>query len=198
MLETRETEKKLFDAFVSMVLTEQLPIKKVTVTRITAKAGVNRRTFYTHFEDVYDLHRQLQNWLVAEFDTRVDHLVERGVFAAKPMISDILDCLVVNRDYALAIAQLDPEYLPTHVANFIGKAILASSKLLTFADQKGISDSEIKYQAYFLSDATSWISYRWLKNDMDMSKDMLVEMIYRHVLVSVSQVLDTNVTDLID
>lgn len=33
---------------------------------------------------------------------------------------------------------------------------------------------------------------------MDMSKDMLVEMIYRHVLVSVSQVLDTNVTDLID
>ncbi|WP_054659098.1 TetR/AcrR family transcriptional regulator [Secundilactobacillus kimchicus] len=60
-MKREKQKKKLFDAFVSMVLTEQLPIKKVTVTRITAKAGVNRRTFYTHFEDVYDLHRQLQN-----------------------------------------------------------------------------------------------------------------------------------------
>lgn len=36
-------------------LTERKPLEKITVVDITEDCGVNRQTFYYHFQDIYDL-----------------------------------------------------------------------------------------------------------------------------------------------
>lgn len=36
-------------------LSEEMPIEKITVTEITRRCGINRNTFYYHYQDVYSL-----------------------------------------------------------------------------------------------------------------------------------------------
>ncbi len=46
-------DQLLADAFKELVLTQ--PIEKITIKKITDKAGVIRPTFYNHFQDKYEL-----------------------------------------------------------------------------------------------------------------------------------------------
>ena len=47
------TKKALLVAFGELL--EEKPFNKITITDITAKCGLNRMTFYYHFENIYEL-----------------------------------------------------------------------------------------------------------------------------------------------
>lgn len=57
------TKKALEQAFLKLL--SEKPFKKITISDITNECGVNRMTFYYHFEDVYSL---LDYCLKSEFD----------------------------------------------------------------------------------------------------------------------------------
>jgi AcrR family transcriptional regulator len=52
------------------LLTEK-PIKQVTVKEICAMAQINRATFYTHYQDPYDLLGQIENELFEDISSTV-------------------------------------------------------------------------------------------------------------------------------
>ncbi|MCL2137728.1 MAG: TetR/AcrR family transcriptional regulator [Coriobacteriia bacterium] len=56
------TEESLKIALLQQM--EQLGFQKITVSSLTAKAGVNRTTFYLHYADKYDLLDQVENELL--------------------------------------------------------------------------------------------------------------------------------------
>ena len=47
------TKKALLIAFGELL--EEKPFNKITITDITAKCGLNRMTFYYHFDNIYEL-----------------------------------------------------------------------------------------------------------------------------------------------
>ncbi len=47
------TKKALLQAFGELL--EEKPFNKITITDITAKCGLNRMTFYYHFDNIYEL-----------------------------------------------------------------------------------------------------------------------------------------------
>lgn len=47
------TKKVIAGSFISLL--EQTPFDKITIGDITEKAGINRQTFYYHFQDIKDL-----------------------------------------------------------------------------------------------------------------------------------------------
>ncbi len=47
------TKRALEQSFLALLA--EKPFKKITVSDITERCGVNRMTFYYHFEDIYDL-----------------------------------------------------------------------------------------------------------------------------------------------
>lgn len=57
-------------------LMEQKPLSKITVSEIIASCGVNRKTFYYHFTDIYDLLKWMLEQeaieVVKQFDLLVD------------------------------------------------------------------------------------------------------------------------------
>ena len=61
------TKRALEQAFVELLA--QKPLKKITVSDVTKRCGVNRMTFYYHFEDIYDL---LNYCLSVEMDKVLD------------------------------------------------------------------------------------------------------------------------------
>ena len=56
---------------------EKKPLSKITVSEIIADCGVNRKTFYYHFEDIYALLKWMLEEeaieVVRQFDLLVDH-----------------------------------------------------------------------------------------------------------------------------
>ena len=57
-----------------IVLLEKKDIEFITVTEITKKAGVNRSTFYLHYENIYELLEEtienLNKQFLSSFDNR--------------------------------------------------------------------------------------------------------------------------------
>jgi len=62
MEELSPTKGKIYD--VLTVLLRNNTVEKITVSKISKLAGINRSTFYEYFEDVYDLKDQFEDYLV--------------------------------------------------------------------------------------------------------------------------------------
>ena len=42
------------------------PIQKISVKELCEKAGINRGTFYSHYEDIYDLLEKIENEILGD------------------------------------------------------------------------------------------------------------------------------------
>ena len=56
---TRRTRKALFQALLSLL--QEKPLNAITVTELTGQADVNRATFYTHYQDIFDMFDHLKS-----------------------------------------------------------------------------------------------------------------------------------------
>ena len=82
------TEKELKNAFIRLL--NKKSVKKITVKEIVEECGVNRNTFYYHFEDIPQLLEQI-----------IKENVEQ-IASQYSQIDNIEDCLKSMVDFALA------------------------------------------------------------------------------------------------
>ncbi|MGN0165171.1 MAG: TetR/AcrR family transcriptional regulator [Lachnospiraceae bacterium] len=70
-LRKQKSRQKIIDAFINM--RAYIPLERLTVKGLCAKAGINKSTFYVHYRDVYDLSEQLENELVEGIIASINH-----------------------------------------------------------------------------------------------------------------------------
>lgn len=70
-LRTQRTRKSIINAFIT--LRSKKPIEKITVKELAELAVINKATFYLHYEDIYDLSRQLQSEIIANIYNNINH-----------------------------------------------------------------------------------------------------------------------------
>lgn len=76
-------------------LMEQKPFSKINVAEICEKCGMNRKSFYYHFKDKYDL----VNWI---FDTDFTKVLEthgEDAYFTWPFLESLCDCFYENRSF---------------------------------------------------------------------------------------------------
>lgn len=66
---SRRTRAALQGALVRLLA--EKPLEAVTVRELAEAADVHRATFYSHYQDIYDLHAQVQSALVAQIEELV-------------------------------------------------------------------------------------------------------------------------------
>lgn len=83
-------------------------LSRVTVTAVTERAGVTRRTFYSHFRDIPDLVNQIENETLSELRAPLarvaaSHLADlrRALDAGEPAPGsvELLECVRERGDY---------------------------------------------------------------------------------------------------
>ena len=72
------TDKKLRHAF--LILLGKYDFDRVTVTKISKQAGIDRSTFYAHYSNVYELADSVQNHLI---DLFVKEISEKSALSVK-------------------------------------------------------------------------------------------------------------------
>ena len=70
----RKSQESFKEAFREMVVCQ--PFEKITVTALAARADLNRKTFYSHFDTMEDLMRDIEQDCVNQVSAKLDELDE--------------------------------------------------------------------------------------------------------------------------
>lgn len=62
---TRRTQRLIRENFIDLM--SKKPITTITIKEITDRADINRRTFYLHYTDIYDLLHRTEDYIMEHF-----------------------------------------------------------------------------------------------------------------------------------
>lgn len=62
----KKTEERIKDSFIKL-LSKKKEINQITVTELVNDADLTRSSFYTHYDNLYEVARDIQNDTIAEF-----------------------------------------------------------------------------------------------------------------------------------
>lgn len=149
---TRRTKKAIEQAFTELILKND--INKITIQDITDKADTNRSTFYTHYEDIYDLLRVTEDKLIDGISIfHSDNLLGAS---AKESMTESLQYILDNRTLFKAIVN------SSHGTEFLGKLYnVVGSKLLALLDD--IPENEMLVCLY--TNGAIAVIREWLSSD---------------------------------
>lgn len=72
----RVTKMLIRRAFTELLA--QKPIQSISIKELCERAGINRGTFYSHYEDIYGLRSQIEEEMFGEFTQALEKLLDTG------------------------------------------------------------------------------------------------------------------------
>lgn len=158
---TRKTRAALENAFAELI--QKKDIKKITIKDITDMADTNRSTFYTHYEDIYDLLRVLEDRLINGISALSAEAIisGQGEIPAPHTtnITNILQYVLDNKALFKSIVRSSQgqEFI-SRVTDIIGEKLMTLMALIGEAPDNGM------IACFFTNGAVAAIR-QWLEND---------------------------------
>lgn len=155
-------------------LMEEIPFDKINVAQICERCGMNRKSFYYHFKDKYDL----VNWI---FDTDFIALVSAESFSDSPLerwnfIETVCDYFYKNREFYRKAFQITGQNsFADHLTEYIGPIL--KSRLACLIGNEQVDEFSID----FCTDAILCTMKRWLLAKNSMPPEQFVSRIKRLV-----------------
>lgn len=166
------------------------PLSKISVTDIVNISGVNRKTFYYHFEDLYSLLRwsleQDSAELVKQFELAID---------LNEIIMFVMDYIESN-DYLIS-SVLGSSGLDAMKSFFFNDFLHVTEALIDQAERRAEIKIDEKYKQFlciFYTTAIDGILFDWLKSkNRSDNKQLVCEMIYKTVTNSLQGALNPDI-----
>lgn len=138
-------------------LLKKKSLSKITVSEITADCGVNRKTFYYHFQDIYDLFKWMLEQETVEVIKKFDLLLD-----CREAVEFVMDYVIENKHIVnSAYDDLGREGLKRFFyADFIG---IIQNYVNSVARQGGVQVDEdyISFLSGFFTEAISGTILSW-------------------------------------
>ena len=162
MADSLTTKKALAEAIKTLMKEE--PLEKISIGEICEKCGLNRKSFYYHFEDKYDL----VNWI---FDSEFLSVASSKNYTKKwEGIEDLCRYLYENKCfYKKALKVNDLNSFTNHLKAVIKPMI--EKRLQELMKGKGVT----KFQLNFYTDAFIFTIARWLLDPNLLPYDKFLE-----------------------
>lgn len=156
-----DVKLKLTDAIKQLLATK--PLYKITIKEITDIVGINRQTFYYHFQDIYDLalymYRHDIYKLLEDFDFSNDFsLIIKIMFTYAVDNRNLLLNTISNADSGVV-----NQYMSSVVNEMVIKAIQYRAKALNVE----VSDEGVKELAEFYTYYISGEIMNWFKSGIN-------------------------------
>lgn len=189
-----KSESKYYNTAVKMDLAlisllKEKPFDYITVSEICSKAGVNRSTFYLHYETIGDLLEETTRYLLDDFWT---YFEEEGkdvkknlnecqlselVFISDKYLSPFLTYVRDNKEIFVTMTV----YFKT--LNFEGiHKELFKEIYIPVLDRFGISQEERNYVMMYYLNGIMAIITEWIKEDCSKPIEDIIDIIIRCVI----------------
>lgn len=164
MADSSITKKALASALVNLMQTKDF--QKISVAEICGKCNMNRKSFYYHFKDKYDL----MNWV---FDTQLREKTRNFRFASDwELMLRVADCVYENRRfYAKALAVHGQNSLNEHIRELAEPGIYEKLREIMPGDRI------TSFHVNFFTDALLAAFYRWVCDDNCIPPEEFLDML---------------------
>lgn len=173
----RKTKKALKDGLIELLLEKN--IKNISVRELTEKVDLNRRTFYLHYKDIFDLLEKIEDELFLEFNTILDSHNFDTTESPLPLLEDIFTFLKDNA--ALCTVLLSNNSDLSFMDNI--KTILREKCFITWQVLFNLEDTEKFYYYYnYILSGCIGIFDAWLKNGLKESSSEMASLTEAFIL----------------
>ncbi len=178
------TAVRMDEAFLELI--EKKDFAYITVKEICEKAGVNRSTFYLHYETVGDLLAESAQHIIDEFITYMPH--DTVEFLNRLQVRPLEELYLITPEYLAPYLT----YIKEHRRVFKATVEQASALRMTDAYQKlsrhvlipilnrfGVPPEDQKYVLQFHISGLMAIINEWLKDDCRDSIEHIISVMQR-------------------
>ncbi len=176
----RVTKMMIRRAFTELL--QKKPIQGITVQELCKLAGINRGTFYAHYQDVYALLEQIERGMMDDFRQALDQPDGQARDARGSVVdicARIFQCIKDNSDICVVMLgdYGDKDFLGKLLS--IGKETCLNAYSRYFTDAK---PREIEYFYAFVSSGCIGLLRLWVQEGMAASAMEIAQMAERIML----------------
>lgn len=176
-LRVKRTHKLILDALIE--LTVQKGFSAVTVSDITQYAGINRATFYRHYEDKFDLLNKYAQNVYELLDTPLEEKPQKSSETnVQQMHSRLVKIFEHVRDnakfYRVMLGKNGDPVFSEKIRKYIQKRIVRSLPVDLQKDEMSI-DLYVSYSSSASLGAVLW----WLEHDMPYTSEEMTKIIHQ-------------------
>lgn len=171
----RVTQLLIRGAFTQLLA--QKPIQSISIKELCELAGVNRGTFYAHYQDIYDLRAKIEDEMYEDVRQTLKPLQEKDAHASQRDITTaIFQWMKENRDMcAVVLGEYgDKDFLWKMLT--LGQLVCEESYQRLFASA---SAEEIAWFYAYASWGCIGLLRRWIDEDMKTPASKLAGMAER-------------------
>lgn len=153
----RLTKKMLTDALVELLKTHK--IEKISIQKLSDKAGVNRSTFYLHYPDIYHLLEEIENQLIVD----IKKYLENSTVSSHSNTQKLLEYMV-NRKELFKILLIKCES-----SRFNEMFLKVSSGIMEKEINLKLPSNFKPYVIEYLLKANNGLIFKWIHDDFNLS-----------------------------
>lgn len=173
----------LFDEAL-IILLEQKDIDYITVKEICEKAGVNRSTFYLHYDTVDDLLNETLDYIVKKLINHFNKEPKDFILSLNTL--DKKDLVLINEEYLRPYLEFIKENKKVFIAVFKNPVVMKANEAYSgleeyifnpILDKYGMPNNKKKYILQFYVSGIVAIIKEWTINDCKDSIDDIMDII---------------------
>ena len=172
--------QRLLRAALSDLIGEGEDLSRITVASLTERAGLTRRTFYTHYKDIPDFVAQTEELILAEIRARIASLAAtdlaglyRNIEALEPAPGAVELLGYLKRNGALIGALLGPGGDPALAPRIQDIARETVSSRMKTGIFPGVLDTFFDYYLAYVVAAEMGIICRWFETGLAESPETM-------------------------
>lgn len=101
-----KTRRLIKNALIELMAEKE--VSSITITELSEKALINRKTFYRHYSTVSEVVTEIENEILSEFAEAL-HSANKSCLDVGGLVSDISALLMRRREYFAKMTKLNPE-----------------------------------------------------------------------------------------
>lgn len=101
-----KTRRLIKNALIELMAEKE--VSSITITELSEKALINRKTFYRHYSAVADVVTEIENEILSEFAEALRN-ANKSCLDVGSLLSDISELLVRRREYFAKMTKLNPD-----------------------------------------------------------------------------------------
>ncbi|MGB7606322.1 MAG: TetR/AcrR family transcriptional regulator C-terminal domain-containing protein [Lutisporaceae bacterium] len=168
------TKQVIKDKFIDLYINRS--IDSIRIKEITDKAGINRGTFYIHYEDIYDLLDEVEDELISVLDKNISKIKE--LIAINSNLNTLKPIITQNLEYIRERSKYFKAFLGANGSPSFLKKLknIAKTKFLDNLKTDNKPEEHGDYLIEYIVSANVGIIVYWLESGMKISADELTNL----------------------
>lgn len=172
MTENRKDRTKLRLRNAMIQLLREKPFDKITTTELVKCAKISRSSFYTHYQDKYDM---IDHYQKIFFNT-IQYIFDKNNGDVHATILEAYTLLNNNEIYAVLLSENGSQDIHQFLISKF-KNLLENAFVVKNPRRKGLGKVELSYVTTFLANAIFGFTQAWLRRNKKETPEQMTELL---------------------